>query len=272
MTEQKSGMRLIGKAPAHVDKSDLLDYFLYVFEFSWSSVVFEEMKSSLGNFFADKAKEWYPGYESFSLERQWWLYTLIAMHEITKHEQLKFGEMTVEFLLSRLSDMPESLLEAQVNEVQHSFYDEVPDVLLVRPLEIEKLHNSTIDHDLYLPFFIVNKDRFVKVFEKHLRQKDMNKEYMERFTFTSKRHSRKFSTYWEGYYEMFINYFIALYDFRMPEEMESMEEEYDLLQELLILFFVGSVQSKPKIEDVVDELMEIMKDFVAQNGKWDSIN
>lgn len=270
MSVEKSGMRLIGKAPTHIEKNELLDYFLYVFEFSWNSPVFDEKKGILDKHFMETAKSFYPEYESFSLAKQWWLYVLIAMKEITEDEQLKYGIATVDYLLSRLGVLSENTLESQINEVQHAFYDEIPDVLLVRPLELEVLENSTIEHDVHLPFFVKNKDRFVHVFEKHLRQKDIDKEYFERFTMTNTKRLRKFSTFWEGYYEIFINYFVSLYDFRMPQEMDSIEEEYDLLEELVILFLVASVINKPKIEEVVDELTEILKEFVAQTGKWDS--
>jgi hypothetical protein len=270
MTLQKTGMRLIGKAPTHIDESDLLDYFLYVFEFSWNCPVFEEKKATLDEYFIERAKSFYPDYESFSLSKQWWLYILIAMKDVTEDQQLKYGITTVDYLISRLPVVSERMLEDQINEIQNAFYDEIPDVMLVRPMELEVLENSTIQHDMHLPFFIENKEHFVKVFEKHLRQKDIDKEYFERFTMTNTKRLRKFSTFWEGYYEIFINYFISLYDFRMPQEMESIEEEYDLLEELVTLFLVASIINKPKIEEVVDEITEILKDFVAQNGKWDS--
>lgn len=270
MKAEKTGMFLIGKAPNHIEQTDLLDYFLYVFEFSWNTPIFEERKENLPQYFTEMAKQHYPDYETFSLAKQWWLYILIGMHDIAKDQETHYGIATVEHIIKKLPVMSESLLERQVNEVQHAFYDEIPDLLLVRPLELENLQNSTIKHDNHLPFFIQNKERFIAIFEKHLRQKDINREYFERFTMTSRKRLRKFSSFWEGYYEIFINYFVTLYDFRMPLEMESKEEEFDLLEEMTIQFLVASVNTKPRIEDAVDDIMVILKEFVEQNGKWDS--
>jgi len=270
MELQRSGMKLIGQAPTHISQDLLLDYFLYTFEFSWNSPIFEEKKSKLDVEFKKKAQTLFPEYESFSVARQWWLYVLIAFQEITEHQELEYGKFTVSHILKRFPVLSETSLERQINEMQHAFYDEIPDILLVRPLELKVLKNSTVEHDLNLPFFIENKDRFLKILGKHLNQKDINKEYIERFVLTNKKRLRQFSTFWNGYYEIFINYLLSMYDFKMPEEMEDKEEEVELMQELVILFLVASVTNKAKIEDLSDEWTELLREFVDQNRKWDS--
>lgn len=266
MTTKKSGMRLIGKAPTHIEKEDLLDYFLYAFEFSWNSPIFEDRKSKLDEVFKNKAESLFPDYESFSVERTWWLYVLIGLQEITYHQELEFGKETVDYLLKRFTALSEEALEQQINEIQHAFYDEIPDILLVRPLELKALQNSTIEHDKYLPFFIENHERMVKVIQKHLNQKDIDKDYFERFTMTNKKRLRKFSSFWNGYYEIFTNYFLSIYNFQMPLEPQEIEEELELIEEMIILFLVASVVNKPKIEPLAYDLTEILREFVEDFG------
>lgn len=266
MIPVKPTLKLIGKAPTHIESEQLLDYFLYVFEFSWSSLVFDEKKDALVEFFTEQAKVWHPNYEEHSIEKRWWLYVLLALNEITEDQKVEYGKLTVQNLIKKLPTLSGDLLEKQVNEIQHAFYDEIPDILTVRPLELRTLENTTLEHDRYLPFFVDNKDHFVNLFKKHLRQKDISKEYFERFIMSSRKRLRQFSTYWDGYYEIFITYFISLYDFRMPQEIEDKEEEYDLLLEMVILFLVASVMDKPKIEDLADEMTEKLKELVDE--KW----
>lgn len=267
---KKRELQIIGKAPMDIEKESILSYFLHVFEFTWSTLAYENKRENLNAYFSEQANLLKPNHATLSAKKEWWLYILITFRDVALYNSLDYAVGTVENMIKRIDFMSEELLERQVNELQNAFYHEVPDILLMRPLEMERLSCSIAEADHFLLFFLQNKEKFVSILEKMLRQKDIKKDYYEEFMRTGKKINKEYSSFWNGYYEIFIHYFISLYDFFMPFQTESFEEERDSVEKMILSFFTTSVATKEKIEDVSDEFLLILEKFIREDGNWDS--
>lgn len=253
---------LIGKAPTHIEREDLLDYFLYVFEFSWNNVAHESKKEKLKEHFQTESLKYVADIDALTNAKLWWLYVLIALKDIAEEEEIEFGKETVLYFIHKLEKLTESQLEEYANEIQHGFYYELPEALVIRPLALVELGNKTAEKDPYLQFFFERKETIIKTLTKHLRQKDVDNAYFNSITLNNRKLTRKFSSFWDTYYEIFLNYFLSMYDFQMIQTELDESEEHDVLREMLFIFFVASIENKLKIEQLVDEFFDIMVDVL----------
>lgn len=249
---------LLGKAPTHVPEEELISYFLYAFEFAWNSPAFETRKNQLAPYFIQEAQSLVPAYDQLSLSKKWWLYVMIALRDITHDNDIKFGKETILYVIRQIERLSEEELELYVNDMQNAFYEEVPDILVIRPLELERLQNSILDEDPYLGFFLEQKEPILKVMKKYLKQKDVDKEYINHLTLNDKTILAKYTDFWNVYFEIFTNFFLSMYDFQMPYEKEDGVEEKDVVEEMIMIFFIASVNSKTKIEELTSELLEVI--------------
>lgn len=265
-------IRFLGEAPEKVEKEDLLDYFLYVFEFSWTMDVYKDKKDHIKDFFTNTANQLFPQFHEFPVSKMWWSYALIAMREMTEYEGMVFGNKTVNYLIKKIPMYSNKLLTRQINELQLAFYHQVPEHLLIRPLECPNLDCDFEMYNVHYPFFLQNKKTLIKIFEKNLRQKDVDKHYLSRFSKESMKRLRQFSTFWNGYYELFVLYFVYLYHYQMMQA-EYMDEkdfrEEELVEEMVILFLTSSISSQERVEKTALEITEFLKDNFLKKNKDD---
>jgi len=260
---------LVGKTPTHIEREDLLDYFLYVFEFSWNNVAHESKKSQLRKHFETESIKFVSDIHALPKEKLWWLYVLIALKDIAETDEVEYGKATILHFLNKIEKLSEEQLVEYANEIQHGFYYELPESLVIRPLELVALGNKMAEEDPYLKFFFEKKEEMIKALTKHLRQKDVDSGYFNNITLNDRKLTRKFSSFWDTYYEIFLNYFLSMYDFQMIQTEIDESEEHDVLREMLFIFFIASIENKLKIEPLIDDFFDIMVDILEVGWEED---
>ncbi|MBP1308664.1 hypothetical protein JOD82_001684 [Paenibacillus sp. 1182] len=261
MTKQYEQKYILGMAPKHIQKEDVLQYFLYAFELSWSMPMFIDQKDKMMSFFVQEVEKEFLSFEDLSIEQTWWLCVFIAMREINKYYSSEFAVQTLSQLIRRIQRIEEGSLCRYANIFQAIMLEEHPDVLAIRPLELHALSNVFAESDKLLQFFIENKTHIVCVIKKHLIQQDLNDVYLNSVLMKDRRVLRKFSNIWNSFYELFIHFFIAVYDYKLSPLHMGEEELKNAIGDLVLIFLVNGVSNKRKIDELHDELSLIVQNI-----------
>lgn len=210
MTKPYANKYILGSAPKHIAKEDVLQYFFYAFELSWSMPMFIDHKDKIMSYFTQEIEKELLSFEDLSIEQTWWLCVFIAMREINKYYSSEFAVQTLNQLIRRIQHLEEGSLCRYANIFQAIMLEEHPEVLAIRPLELHALNNIFAESDRLLEFFIVNKTRIIAMLKRHLIQQDLNHVYLNSVLMNDRRVLRKFSNIWNSFYELFIHFFIAV--------------------------------------------------------------
>jgi hypothetical protein len=267
MTNVSVESYILGKAPLHVGKKDILPYFLYAYELTWSMPMFIEKKDSMISYLELEVKKEYLEINDLCLEKRWWLYVLIAMRDISIYHRIEFSVQTINHIIRNIFKISEKSLCNYINSIHSIMVEEIPDVLQIRPNEVKTLGNSLVDTDDSLQFFLEKKDIIIKVFKKHLIQRDLNKEYYDTIFMKDRRILRKFSDVWNAFFELFVHFFITVYDYKLSPKNMKLEKLEKAIEDLILVFVVSSIANKEKIDAFHIELSEIVKEISKVSSK-----
>lgn len=254
-------INFLGKAPNHILPNDLLDYFLYTFEFAWTAPGFDAYRSNIKTHFEVNLKDLMGKHAELTLGQQWWGLILIALKDFAIEREFSYASKTIDLLLSNLSQLKEPELEQYANEINSGIYDEILDSISIRPLELEILKSDAMNSDKMLKFFLENKDRFLKIFNKHLIQRDIDKDYLRQFLFNEKKVDNKFSSFWRVFFEIYVGYSMSVLQYSLNSSQAKKMTVKELINKTNLVFLLASVLSKGKIEDLTQDLENIMKEF-----------
>lgn len=255
---------LLGYAPEHIEQQDLLPYFVYCFEFSWTYPMFEEKNKNMIAYFEEKFREEKKDFASLTLEQKWWLCVLIAIRDIAQYYHSEYAVYVIQQLLNRFERIDANLLSYYCNFLQSILIDELPEVLVIRPMELKKLGSTLPDQEPTLAFMMEQRDQVLASLKKYLRQKDLEKEYLDSVLVNDRRILRKFSNLWDAYYETFIHFFISVYDYQLVPQKMKKEKMKQAIQELILAFFAASISSKDKIEHILHEITPLFDPLVEK--------
>lgn len=265
--------KFLGEAPKHIDESNLLDYFLYVFEFTWTAEAFQNKKENIKNYFEEKLNNLLKE-NKISKEVQWWALVLFALRDLTEHLRYYYAVETINMLLNKISNLTEKELEYYCNDINNALDDEMCDILAIRPVEIKNLSSDAMENDILLSFLINNKDEFVKIFKKHLIQRDIDMTYIKEFMIIEYKTLRKFSDFWNMYYEIFLGYFLSVSDYvddyirkniHRDANIEQMLQQINTeqaIKKINLAFFIASIKNKPKIDVVNKATAELINQYL----------
>ncbi|WPS85373.1 hypothetical protein SMD22_01725 (plasmid) [Brevibacillus halotolerans] len=256
---------LLGQAPKHIEKADILPFFVYAYEFTWTLPMFIEKKDRMLTYLQEEIERESIDINDLSTERRWWLFVLIAMREIAKYHSAEFAMQTVQYVLSRIMHIPEQSLLHYANIIQSVMIREIPDVLIIRPLELQTVKSVFEYTDELVQFLLAKKNDFLKVIKKHLIQRDLQKEYLDGILIKDRNIMRKFSNMWNVYFEVFIQFFVSVYDYRLSPEKMGAEDLDKAINELILIFLIASVENKEKIDNLHSELHDIMRGIAERS-------
>lgn len=266
---QSQKNRFIGIAPTNIKEEDLMDYFLYIFEFVWSSPIFDEHRGDLGKYFEKHLAEITEKNVNLSFQKKWWALVLIALRDISDAEDFLFSIETINFILKSIQSLKEEELEEYANNINHTLYEQMPDVLAIRPLELDTLKSDAVKDDDVLMYLLGKEAQIVKIISKSLKQKDINIDYLCEVLLNNKKITSKFSTFWRAYYESFIGYSLSIFSI-LSDNIETVRGQAQIVEALKqsnLMFFTSSIFEKEKAEKVNNEIFNVLKSFYEEKFK-----
>lgn len=267
MTLFKEPVRELGTLPTHIEKQDLLDFFLYAFELTW-----EEQKKGdekkMKAYYDEEAKKFQPNYENLEHGQLWWLFVLLGLRELTIKEEIHYAQSTIEHLLKKAHRLSENTLFRYANEIHLPLFRDFPNAIILRYVEAERLDSISVEQDPYTKFFLSKRKDIVRIFKKHLKQKDLKEDYVEEYISSDLKRLRKFSTFWDAYFDIFVYYFATLYEFKTFEH-EDDRVEYEIMDELLIALLMNSLQEEEGalVDALSEDLLDILYEFIDYRRK-----
>lgn len=252
---------VLGKAPTHIAKEDLLSYFVYAYELSWTLPMFRSKKDKMMEFIEQEIKKESIDTDALSVEKQWWLFVFITFREMLTYHSAEFAFQTVQHLIRQMSSASEESLCLYANMVHSIMMKDLPDVLVVRPLEMKPIQTILAESDLSVVFFMDRHEAIVKVIRKHINQKDLKLSYFGELLMKDRSILRKFSNIYNVYFEVLMHFFISTYDYKMSPQEMTPEVLEKAISDLVLLFVAASVETKPKIEGLHKDLFEIVKEI-----------
>lgn len=260
MTLIEEGNYLLGDVPKEIEKEDVLSYFLYTFELSWKHPMFDDKRGFMMNYFLGEFQKDEIDFESLSHERKWWLCVLTAMREIAKHNNAEFAIQTIQHVIRTLPSADPVSIRDYVNMIHSIALQEFLDVLIVRPLEMERVNSLFARTDKTIRFFLDKRDEIVNVFQKHITSKDFQKLYFDEVLLKDRSIMKKYTNDMDMLFEFFLHYFTSIYDYRInPEQMDEKELEKSV-KELVLIFMIATIKTKSKIDKLHEEVYAVIKD------------
>lgn len=265
MTLIDEGNYLFGDVPKGIEKEDVLSYFLYACELSWKHPMFDEKRAYMMNFFLGEFQSDGIDFENLSPERKWWLCVLTAMREIARHNKAEFAVHTIQHIIRTLPSSDPVIIRDYVNMIHSIALEEFPEVLIIRPLEMERVNSVFVKNDLTVKFFLSKHDEIVEVFQKHITSRDFQKLYFDEVLLEDRTIMKKYTNDMSMLFEFFMHYFISIYDYRInPDQMEAKELE-KAVKELVLIFMVATIKTKSKIDKLHEAVYEVIKDVMNLN-------
>lgn len=251
--------KFLGETPKNINEENLLNYFLYVYEFNWSSPVFENNRNNIEEFFRASLKQVEEKLSNqIDVNKKWWVLNLIALREYAKHENLHYSLNVINSLLSKIDKLTLLELEEYTNLIQSSYVKEIFDIFTVRPLVMKTLGSSVLDEDIELNKMLDNSDKFIRIFKKHLLQKDINKKYIDEILINKKCVTKEFCGFWDKYFELYCGIVLELVDLFAISTNEVKCNQKDRIRDLSEIFLKTTVLKEDKIKKLNDDLVEVL--------------
>ncbi|MDF2879538.1 MAG: hypothetical protein K0R54_95 [Clostridiaceae bacterium] len=261
----------LGEAPKYKEEKDILNYFLYVFEFNWTLPAFEQYQANIREHFEFELNKILNTNKELSNEKQWWGLILIALRDISIEAEFHYAVEIINKIFKSIKITSEDSLKESANKINSALFSEIPDVLWIRPLELVALNSDALTNDNAMNYLLENTEAIKKIFTKNLTQKDVNMEYMNNLLINGKKFDLKYADFWSIYFEVFILYFISIYDFLQYSDKLNHKEQIEHIAELLkktnLVFFVASIKNKIKIDKVNNEVTELVVPFMQKDNE-----
>ncbi|PLS19653.1 hypothetical protein CVD28_04350 [Bacillus sp. M6-12] len=259
-TYESKKIRFLGETPTHIEQEKVLDYFLYTFEFIWTAPAYDIYKDSIPVHFKNlldelKARQEQP----LTLGQEWWALVLLALKDLAEAEKYAYPTETIQFILNRIHTLTDSELEDYCNSINNAFYDEMPDVLSIRPLEVQKVHSDAYQNDFVLAYFLDKKEAFLNVFQKHMKEKDIEKMYINQLTVNKKEINEQFTDFWNTYFEIYTGFSISMYDMVSQHPQKTLEYREQVLKEVNLVFLIASLKNNAKMDALNNQLTELVR-------------
>lgn len=265
-------IKLIGEVPSHIAKEDYLDYLIYTFEFSIRSFRGENVEE-LREKIIETRDEICPNFEELSEAKQWWVYVLVLQWWLMKEERAHFAVQVIQSLLSSLPHISDEEAEKRMNFLQQAVYFEFDKALIIRPVELKALGNELYREDVRVEAFLKTQESMTKRLSEFLEVDDILEDYLLELSFADKELWNKFSSFWDAFYEVVMNYYLYSYELTVSvseNDLLNDKDAYDYLDDLMYLFTMSIIKDTNKIEEtheiIMDELQEF-KGMLAEDRK-----
>ncbi|WCK56959.1 hypothetical protein PP175_27600 (plasmid) [Aneurinibacillus sp. Ricciae_BoGa-3] len=261
---QSVKIRFLGEAPQHIKEEDLLDYFLYTFEMVWVAPVFDGYRNKIRTHFEELLTKLRKRHPHLSVQKQWWSLVLIALQDFAEKDSFPYAHQTIGKLLNSLDEMNEEELTDYCNDINHSFSNELPEVIGIRPSEVENLQSDSYQNDYPLAYLLDRKDKFITLFAQHLEQKDIKPLFIGRVT-VKEINREKFTDFWKTYFDIFVGYSLSMLEMMNQSTTVTEEEIQSFVRQSNMVFLINSVKNVSKIDklnsDITQSLMPLYNEY-----------
>jgi hypothetical protein len=256
--------RLLGKTPTHILREKLLDYFLYVFEINWCSPVYQEKQENVKAHFEKALNELKSQNHELSLGQEWWALVLFSLKDFAMFYRSPFSVQTIQFVLQRIYALQDEELEEYCNAIHYALNMELPEILAIRPLEIQVLQSDVYEEEPEVAFFLNKKEELKQIFSNQLKSTDIKKEYLQQFLMNDEEINLSFTDFWSSFLDVFIIYSLSMLYLMSESQFMFDDDIEELLKEVHLVFLTASIKKKSSIHKLNKELTEIIKPLYIQ--------
>lgn len=256
----------LGKTPTHIHQEQILDYFLYTFEFVWTAPTYGQYRENIRGHFKGLIDEVKSKHEpELTIGQEWWSLVLLALKDLAGAENFSYSTKTIQFLLDKITSLSDEELEEYANAINNIFYDEMPDVLSLRPLEIEELRSDASKNDKFLAYFLERRDRIQSIFEDMLVREDIEMMYMNELAVNEHGVNEQFTDFWNTYFEIFTGFSISMFAMasQAPQKDKAFREQ--VLKEVNLVFLIASVKNNSKIDELNSKLCDMLRPLYLED-------
>lgn len=258
----------LGKTPTHIHQEQILDYFLYTFEFVWTAPTYEQYRDNIRGHFKgllDEVKAKHE--EELTIGQEWWSLILLSLKDLAGAENFSYSTKTIQFLLDKITALSNEELEDYANSLNNVFYDEMPDILSLRPLEVEELRSDASQNDTLLSYFLDRREAFQDVFETMLVREDINMMYMNELSVNPDGINEQFTDFWNTYFEIFTGFSISMFDLTSQSPQKDKAYRENLLKEANLIFVIASVKNNRKINELNKKLCDLLRPLYLKDAE-----
>ena len=267
-TYESRKILFLGQTPTHIKKEQILDYFLYTFEFVWTAPTYEQHRDNIRGHFKGLLDEVKAKHEQeLTIGQEWWSLVLLSLKDLAGAENFSYSTKTIQFLLDKITTLSNEELEDYANSINNIFYDEMPDVLSLRPLEVEVLRSDASKNDKFLAYFLDRREAFQSVFETMLEREDIEMMYMNELAVNEEGINEQFTDFWNTYFEIFTGFSISMFDVasQAPQKDRAFREQ--VLKEVNLVFLIASVKNNSKIDELNEKLCELLRPLYLEDAE-----
>lgn len=243
----------LGKPNFKESSIDLVEYFMYIFEFIWVSEAFDSYRPHIKERLEGMLEQVKSQYHNeLPLEKQWWILILLVLRDLATHSQFSYSVHAINYVFHHLEEISVEELEDYANTINDSFSTEIMDYLSVRPLEMRTMQSDVYNQDIQMQFFLNKKETLLSIFQSFVEEKDIDKSYISKYASNPKEITQKYTTFWNLFFEIYTGFSLSVYD--VQQEASPMKEKE--LEEILRQtnqVFLTSVLHKQKVIDALNE-------------------
>ncbi len=229
---------LVLKSSGEGFKDDLLNYFLYIYELSLTVDTFREVRN-IKKFLCNEVEGVIRKYNLNikCLCRYWWLLGFVMLKKISAANTAYYAEGVINNIIAEINQLSIQELQDYANDINLALLNGTNECLSIRPLEAEKLGAVITDTEEMLRILLDNKVSLIKLFKKHLHQKDIRQEAYKAALPCDRRITMKYTTFWDSFFEIFVGYFTSLnYDWKNDFLIDN--ELYNHFRKIIMNFLV----------------------------------
>lgn len=194
-------IKTLSEFPSHIKENDLVDYFMYLYSFSFPR---EPQKRDISGYREYMNNRYEQMKNLFSPEKTWWLMTFIYMRDILILEGSDYGIETVNFLISQCENIDISTLSEYAEKINQSMQEIYPNALKLRPT-VEGVVSQHIDtENKEIKKLVRNRRKIISMMAESFEKEYVNKDFRDLFIYQPEDLMYKFSSFWEVYYDILL--------------------------------------------------------------------
>lgn len=255
----------LGDVPNDLSDDNILNLFLYTFEYNWISDFFSDIKD-IPAYFKNELNDIESRFPNLSVSKKWWGLNLYSLLNYSKYYKMEYLLEVTQSIYRKLDLFDEKELCEISNLIINALYFDISDMFMVRPLMVDVLKATTVDSGNVRELFIKNKAEFIKIFQKHLKKKDILKEYIDSALILPKKITKEYINFWDSYFELYMIFFIYSHISTGEDDINDLKSKrFEKIYNNSIGFLTASIEDFGKIDGLNNELCLLILELLNKN-------
>ena len=255
----------LGDVPNDLSDDNILNLFLYTFEYNWISDFFSDIQD-IPAYFKNELNDIESRFPNLSVSKKWWGLNLYSLLNYSKYYKMEYLLEVTQSIYRKLDLFDEKELCEISNLIINALYFDISDMFMVRPLMVDVLKATTVDSGNVRELFIENKAEFIKIFQKHLKKKDILKEYIDSALILPKKITKEYINFWDSYFELYMIFFIYSHISTGEDDINDLKSKrFEKIYNNSIGFLTASIEDFGKIDGLNNELCLLILELLNKN-------